>query len=61
MSCDYLLWIFQRKEIFQYLILNNDTVKYKDISIGEFQIHNNRSPSKKFRLNLKNLCELVNL
>ena len=86
MSCDYLLWIFQRKEIFQYLILNNDTfselnwdidkfsftqtiqtwnesctVKYKNISIGEFQIHNNRSPSKKFRLNLKNLCELVNL
>ena len=37
------------------------TVKYNDISIGEFQIHNNRSPNKKFRFNLQNLCKVFNL
>ena len=86
MYCDYLLWIFQKNEVFFYKIfqkndlsnfnwnlqnfsftknLNNwnesCTVKYNGISIGEFQIHSNRSPKKKFRFNMRNLCKTFNL
>jgi len=86
MYCDYLLWIFQKKNEFNYKIFEKDrfqniswklenfdftrnlidwnescTVKYNDISIGEFQLHNNRSPNKKFRFNLNNLSKIVNL
>tara|TARA_Y100000590_G_scaffold465372_1_gene637529 strand:+ start:26690 stop:27391 length:702 start_codon:yes stop_codon:yes gene_type:complete len=86
MHCDYLLWIFQKKNEFNYEIFKKDnfknivwklenfkftknlltwnescTVKYNDISIGEFQLHNNRSPNKKFRFNLKNLSKIMNL
>ena len=86
MSCDYLLWIYQKDnkfyfKIFQKSYLSNVvwkiekfsftrnintwnescTVKYKNISLGEFQLHNNRSPNKKFRFNLRNLTKILNL
>jgi len=37
------------------------TVKYDNISLGEFQLHSNRSPNKKFRFNMQNLCKILNL
>lgn len=36
----------------------SNTVKYNGISIGEFQVHNNRNCFK-FRFNLKNLLEII--
>lgn len=35
------------------------TVKYRNISIGEFQLHRNRLPNKKFRFIFKNLLSLL--
>lgn len=36
----------------------SNTVKYNGISIGEFQVHNNRN-SYKFRFNMKNLLDMI--
>ncbi len=85
-SCDYLLWIYQKKSKFYYKIIQKNnlssffwdiknftftkninswnescTVKYNRISLGEFQLHNNRKPNKKFRFNMQNLCKILNL
>lgn len=38
----------------------SNTVKYDNISIGEFQVHNNRQ-CYKFRFNFKNLIKILNL
>ena len=38
----------------------SNTVKYNNISIGEFQVHNNRQ-CYKFRFNFKNLIKILNL
>ena len=65
MSCDYLLWIYQKKSSFHYKIIQKNnlssfnwdinkfsftknignwnescTVKYNEISLGEFQLEN---------------------
>ena len=86
MSCDYLLWIYQKKSSFHYKIIQKNnlssfnwdinkfsftknignwnescTVKYNEISLGEFQLHRNRSPNKKFRFNMQNLCEILEI
>ena len=37
------------------------TVKYNGISLGEFQLHSNRSPNKKFRFNMQNLCKILEI
>lgn len=37
------------------------TVKYNEISLGEFQLHANRSPNKKFRFNMQNLCKILKI
>ena len=37
------------------------TVKYNGISLGEFQLHSNRSPNKKFRFNMQNLCKILKI
>jgi len=37
------------------------SVRYNNISFGEFQLHNNRKPEKKFRFNLNNLSKILNL
>ena len=36
----------------------SNTVKYDGISIGEFQVHNNRN-CYKFRFNMKNLLDMI--
>jgi hypothetical protein len=36
------------------------TVKYDGLSIGEYQVHNHRN-NYKFRFNLNNLCDVMNL
>jgi len=84
LSCDYLLWIYQKKSKFYYKIIQKSnlsrfnwnvnmfsftkdiiswnescTVKYNGISLGEFQLHSNRSPNKKFRFNMQNLCKIL--
>jgi hypothetical protein len=86
MTCDYLLWIYQKKLKFNYKIIKKNnlsdfiwkfenfkftknmsnwnescSIRYNEISLGEFQIHNNRSPNKKFRFNMQNLCKILNL
>ena len=38
--------------------IESNTVKYNDITIGVFQVHNNRN-SFKFRFNMKNLLEMI--
>ncbi len=38
--------------------IESNTVKYNDITIGEFQVHNTRN-SFKFRFNMKNLLEMI--
>ena len=37
----------------------SNTIKYNNTSLGEFQVHKNRS-SYKFRFNLENLEEIIN-
>ena len=86
LSCDYLLWIYQKKSKFYYKIIQKNnlssfnwdarkfsftkdinswnescTVKYNEISLGEFQLHGNRSPNKKFRFNMQNLCKILEI
>lgn len=86
LSCDYLLWIYQKKSKFYYKIIKKNSlsnfnwdiknfsftkninnwnescsVRYNEISLGEFQLHRNRSPNKKFRFNMQNLCKLMSL
>ncbi len=86
MTCDYLLWIYQKKTNFYYKIIQKNnlsrfnwnfnmfsftkdlnswnescTVKYNNISLGEFQLHSNRSPNKKFRFNMQNLCKILKI
>lgn len=81
---DYLLWIYQRNDYFEYEIIKknfaekmkfekekitftkstvkkwneSNTVKYDGVSIGEFQVHNNRD-SFKFRFNMYNLIKTI--
>ena len=86
LSCDYLLWIYQKNSKFYYKVIQKNnlsnfnwdirnftftkdinswnescSVRYNEISLGEFQLHGNRSPNKKFRFNMKNLCKILNL
>lgn len=81
---DFLLWLYRKKETFEYKIIEKDyaskmvwnfeeisftkssvddwnesnTLKYKNISIGEFQVHKNRDCFK-FRFNLENLIKII--
>ncbi|MBR6688560.1 MAG: hypothetical protein IKL68_00900 [Clostridia bacterium] len=81
---DFLLWLYQENESFNYKIFEKDyasnfewkkenfsfskpsiniwnesnTVKYNNISIGEFQVHKNRN-CYKFRFNFKNLIQTI--
>ena len=84
LDSDYLLWIRENSETYDYKIYKKDfaknytwekncfsftrpsidewnesnTVKYKDISIGEFQVHKSRSCFK-FRFNMENFDMLI--
>lgn len=83
---DWLLWIYETKDGYQYQSISKDdikefqwerekftftkstivewnesnTVKYDGISIGEFQVHQNRN-CYKFRFNMKNLLSILQL
>lgn len=48
--------IFSRKSIEEWN--SSNTIKYKGISLGEFQVHNSRV-CYKFRFNMKNLLEIL--
>lgn len=82
---DYLLWIFKKKDKFDFKIFEKDfaskriwdkskftftkptldvwnesnTVKYANITIGEFQVHSKRN-CYKFRFHLENLAKIIN-
>ena len=81
---DYLLWVFKRKDSYDYKIYDSNfardivwekydfsftkpsldewnesnTLKYKGISIGEFQVHSRRT-CYKFRFNMDNFDYLI--
>lgn len=81
---DWLLWIYEVKDSYDYLIISkndikdfqwekekfsftkstiddwkeSNTVKYDGVTIGEFQVHQNRN-CYKFRFNMKNLVDFI--
>ena len=84
LDSDYLLWIFKKKDHYEYKIFASDfaknmtwdrdafsftkptidewnesnTLKYKGVSIGEFQVHKARSCFK-FRFNMENFEKII--